>query len=314
MKYLSILLLIFSSFSYSGNGHDYYDREKAVSYALEWGGDTAKKDERYNPYYSYYESNDCTNFVSQSLEIGGWKLEPESLPTNFRGTDTYDGIEYWFFSNKDRLLLKDSKTWVNAQSFYERMKKGYENVEFIDISNTEILEIGDFLSIDWEGDKIEYDHTAIITKIEDGEIHLTYHSNHRTNIALSKVIEGNPDSNYVFWHIKDSDFPENYKFVPYYIEGECSVPDTWTVGDVYRLVMDYDNKSDTLSSIYVLQNYNGSSSHELSGNELLLRGEGIYDVTYKLTELNGEIISKNMELHFYFRDESPIICNINVSN
>lgn len=72
--------------------------------------------------------------------------------------------------------------------------------------------------------------------------------------------------------------------------------DTWVVGDMYRVSGIYS--ADTAGEYYVhfLQDYGGSSSHKSCGYGDFTSNSGAFDSTNELSELNGEIFSKNIKV------------------
>ena len=109
------------------------NREEAVNYALEYTDPQSVGGKNINYYNSEYDVyiKDCTNFVSQVLHAGGWKLEPNKPPESYSYLNRFiysKSLKYWFHVLTREQINFDSWTWVNADYFYQRLKK-YENSE-----------------------------------------------------------------------------------------------------------------------------------------------------------------------------------------
>jgi len=128
-----------------------YNRQKAVDYAYQWWNGR-------NPEYRSYEY-DCTNFISQVIHTAGIKE---------RKGNHWDWADYWYYDKE-----QPSMTWTVAHSFYRHMKiaRDAQNASSIDD-----LKVGDIVSVDFAGDG-EVDHSMVITKINNGLVYATYHSN-----------------------------------------------------------------------------------------------------------------------------------------
>ncbi|SMO93185.1 amidase domain-containing protein [Melghirimyces algeriensis] len=144
-----------------GTENNGYDRSKARDYAYKWWN------KRNNEEYGYYSRAkggcyacwyDCTNFVSQVIQNGGIKERK----------GRWDWYDYWYYDDK-----KPSMTWGLAHSFYKHMKfvRNAQNA-----STISQLKVGDIVNVDFEGDG-NIDHSVVITKIKNGQIYATYHSN-----------------------------------------------------------------------------------------------------------------------------------------
>jgi len=89
-------------------GHSYY-RDLATSYINRWtsntdklpcGDDTRSDPSYYNPSYTYFACNDCTNYASQALSAGGISLTDEWHP--YTGAWIYPGQLWWWMINNGR--------------------------------------------------------------------------------------------------------------------------------------------------------------------------------------------------------------------
>lgn len=140
-----------------------YDREKARDYAYEWWN------KRNNDQYGYYSRSmdncydcwyDCTNFTSQALVAGGlvqWKSDP-----------------WWYYSDK-----KPSYAWGLANSQYKHLQQRAEPA-----NSLSELKVGDIIHADINGDG-HINHSAIVTKIQFGQIYVTQHTTDRKDAPLS---------------------------------------------------------------------------------------------------------------------------------
>ncbi|QKG83893.1 amidase domain-containing protein [Kroppenstedtia pulmonis] len=140
-----------------------YDRAKARDYAYKWWN------KRNNEEYGYYSKAmggcyscwyDCTNFTSQALKAGGlkeWKSDP-----------------WWYYSDK-----KPSYSWGVANSQYKHLEQRAKPAK----SLSEV-KVGDIVHGDFDHDQ-KIDHSAIVTKIQNGEIYLTYHTTDKKDVPLS---------------------------------------------------------------------------------------------------------------------------------
>jgi len=125
-----------------------YNRADAVSYAVQFAIS-------YNHQYVSFD-DDCANFVSQALHMGGW---------------TVDGSWYFTVGGIPRApVFNGSNTWVNSEYLAEY---GFNNNRFRAYAG-EIASNGDVVFADWNDTQGNYgadgslDHTMIITDIGDG--------------------------------------------------------------------------------------------------------------------------------------------------
>lgn len=170
----------------NGNG---YNAEKAVEYAYKWtmDSDDPNYQPKRNPDYNYYKKgdnltswNDCTNFVSQVLHEGGGidQVHKDVWGLDYKSMENWYYNEGWFFSQKP------SYSWGGADSLYKHLKSHSEGVRRV--YNTSDLQIGDLVQVDMEDDgKFHIDHSVVVTKIEDGEIFVTYHTTDQVDEPLS---------------------------------------------------------------------------------------------------------------------------------
>jgi hypothetical protein len=170
----------------------YYDRNKAVNYALEYGekfnitGETGSKKKGYYD----FQNHDCANFVSHCVFEGGWQ-EKGNL------WDWSSG-QAWFFHNPLRVRIPYfniilyqgyTYTWTVAKDFtkfIEESKRGERvfserNEEGVSKALSKVivegsLDVGDILLLTFQekNGKLNY-HVMIITGIKNGEIFIAHH-------------------------------------------------------------------------------------------------------------------------------------------
>lgn len=115
-----------------------YNRLKAVQYAERWWNS-------YNPAYKKFE-NDCTNFISQCLHVGGAPMR--GYPN--RGAGWWLRSSNWSYSwtvaHSLRLYLANSKSGLRAR----------------EVGSPDELLLGDVICYDFEGDG-RFNHNTIVT-------------------------------------------------------------------------------------------------------------------------------------------------------
>lgn len=138
-----------------------YDRIGAVRYAQKWALSR-------NPNYFDFSDfgGDCTNFISQSLIAGG-------------GVMYYDKIKGWFYENS----YNRSASWSSVFYFEKFILNNKTKGPVGHIENVYNLEIGDLIQLR-QGVK-DFNHTVIISKIENEEIYVCAHSDDSLNRKLS---------------------------------------------------------------------------------------------------------------------------------
>lgn len=161
--------------SLNGSG---YNTTNAINYAFAW---TQNGTVTRNPGYNYYAGlNDCTNFVSQVLFAGGIS----QVRTDTFGYD-YDDLPNWYYANS--FNNPPSYTWGGAHNQYWHLKNYSSNVRRV--YSTADLRVGDVVMWDTNpNDGTFYiGHNTVVTKIQNGTIYLTYHSNDRENEPISTL-------------------------------------------------------------------------------------------------------------------------------
>lgn len=156
-----------------------YTPTNAVNYALSY----------WNNYNSAYRSygNDCTNFVSQASNWGGWQ--------HIGGW--YDDPHYWWYSPNNIVEWggrAEARSWINVQYYYffARYSGRATNAQYLSD-----FTIGDTLQVDYGTPDGWLDHNTIVTRDDgNGNIYLTYHSNNTLNMSIWEFIHRTPGANY----------------------------------------------------------------------------------------------------------------------
>jgi hypothetical protein len=156
-----------------------YNPTNAVSYALNYWNN-------YNTAYRSY-GNDCTNFVSQASNWGGWQ--------HIGGF--YLDNHYWWYSPNPILAWgnkTEARSWVNVQDYYffaRNAGRAFNAQSILDFI------IGDTLQVDYGTPDGILDHNTIVTANNgNGNIFLTYHSTNTRNISIWDFIARTPGANY----------------------------------------------------------------------------------------------------------------------
>ncbi|MFE7773305.1 amidase domain-containing protein [Streptomyces sp. NPDC057445] len=137
-----------------------------------------------NTAYRTYDS-DCTNFISQAMRAGGWKI-----------------VDGNYFTRKDRkrwfygpLASTTSYTWAGAEPWYWFASKHSKRTKLL--NNVWKLEPSDVLQADWNRDNT-IDHSMIVTKSGNGERYLTYRSSNTHNRKLSSLLASHRSA---WWYV-----------------------------------------------------------------------------------------------------------------
>ena len=129
-----------------------YNREEAVKYALKWAMSA-------NPEFHHFgdEGGDCTNYVSQCLYAGG-------APMNYSANGWYykSGTVY-------------SESWVGVIALGEFLTRRSDTAgPKGEIVPREEIEVGDIIQL--RQNPYYFNHSVIVTKIENGEIYVCAHT------------------------------------------------------------------------------------------------------------------------------------------
>ncbi|MGW1103239.1 amidase domain-containing protein [Streptomyces sp. NPDC002540] len=136
-----------------------------------------------NSKYRTYGS-DCTNFASQVMKAGGWKIVG---PTD---AGQRSNNKKWFYTIYQS---RTSYTWAGAENWYWFASKHSKRTKLLD--NVWKLGLGDVLQANWKprSDDI-IDHTMVVTKVYNGTPYLTYHTTNTHNKSLGKLIADHPNT------------------------------------------------------------------------------------------------------------------------
>lgn len=175
-----------------------YNRFSAVEYATFWANKVNpafKDDHNVNEGGPGGGGGDCTNFMSQALWIGGWRM--------------IDGLRFdmraWYCPLLDYDRSDRSFTWAAAlpfSRFLEFSGRAYRCA-------VDDLFIGDLIQKVHPNGQAE--HTMMVTKVEmrgsSRKIFYSAHSNDRLNYPFDSATEGMSDreiSKYFrFWKVRD---------------------------------------------------------------------------------------------------------------
>lgn len=139
-----------------------YNRFLAVGYAKKWALS-------HNPnFYNFGRiGGDCTNFVSQCLLAGGALMN-------------YEKIKGWFYISANNR----SASWTDVEFFEKFLTKNIGIGPFAKIAPVEDLEVGDIIQL--RQNYYRFNHSLIISKIEDDEIYVCAHSKDVLDFPLSR--------------------------------------------------------------------------------------------------------------------------------
>lgn len=149
----------------------------------------------YNSNYRAY-GNDCTNFISQVMQAGGW---------DYTGSGILDRTDpdKWFYGGGHSETFLTSYSWAGAHNWgvfaqiYSQRTWG--------LSNVWLMDLADVLQVDWDhpaGDPGSIiDHTMVVTGRWGyqgdpfaQELYMSYHTNNNLHRPLSEIIAGtNPE-------------------------------------------------------------------------------------------------------------------------
>ena len=134
-----------------------FNREKAVEYALKWAY-------TYNPKFYNFTllGGDCTNFISQCMFYGGFKMN-------------YNAYGWYYNSLNDR-----APAWTGVNVFWNFATKNTGAGVKVRECNVDELEIADIIQL-FNGDR--YYHNLIVTSL-DGEIKVSGHDRNVKNMPL----------------------------------------------------------------------------------------------------------------------------------
>jgi hypothetical protein len=159
----------------------HYNRMKAVQYAENWWN-------TYNPDYEKFE-NDCTNFISQCLHVGGAPIY--GMPNRSKG---------WWYKNNNW-----SYSWSVANSLMWFLYSSEKGLKAKEVQSADQLIPGDVICYDFDGDGRWQHNTIVVTKDTNNMPLVNAHStNSRMRYWEYKDSHAwTPKAKYKFFHIID---------------------------------------------------------------------------------------------------------------
>ncbi len=159
-----------------------YDRNKAVTYARKYA---------LSPNSDYHTfPNDCTNFVSQALFIGGWTMIQGDKKMS---TSWYYDKGAWF----PGLISPASYTWAGASNFHAFLTWSGRAAL---VQGPGQLTAGDVVQMSTNG---QIHHTMIVTA-GGNDLKLSYHTTNRLDEPLSKIVANSPGETFIYWKLPSS--------------------------------------------------------------------------------------------------------------
>ena len=137
-----------------------YNRQGAVDYAIKWALSN-------NPNFYNFDNigGDCTNFISQCLLSGDCVM-------NF----SQNG---WYYTNS----YNRSPSWTSVKFLQDFLLNNKTLGPFGHVVNLSQIQLGDIIQI--KQNPFTYNHSVIVTKIENGNIYVCAHTFNVSNKKLS---------------------------------------------------------------------------------------------------------------------------------
>ena len=153
-----------------------YNPSSAVSYAYQYSTEGGKGQNQNFPSFRN-RGGDCTNFASQVVNAG-------NVPIDGNGTcSSYPTITKWYVNRAQWWCVQSRWAWSTSWSvvgdfyIYQSQYKNNATSTVFAVSQANSLRAsavpGDIIQLETGGTKW---HSVIVTKKENGEIYLTYHS------------------------------------------------------------------------------------------------------------------------------------------
>ena len=170
-----------------------FNPTNAVNYANSYWGRDANSTAGYNTAYRvYYDQNsgnlaDCTNFVSQAMNWGGWQ----------HAGGWYQDAHYWWYSPNNIVQWgnkAEAWSWINANYWYFFARYSGRVLNATYLSD---FRPGDVLQLDYSSNDGILDHTEIVTtKDSNGNLYLTSHAINVHNKSFWDIYAQNPGAAY----------------------------------------------------------------------------------------------------------------------
>ena len=147
--------------------------------------------DNYNSAYRTYNDRggDCTNFVSQALNWGGWQHKG----------GWYTNSNYWWYDPVFPWVVEwgnkgESRSWINVGNYFYWFARNSGRA--FNARYWSDFRIGDTLQVDFNRDGY-LDHNALVTRNDGGgNIYLTYHTNDTLDIPIRDFWARTSGSNY----------------------------------------------------------------------------------------------------------------------
>lgn len=238
-KFTAITLSIVTTFLCTASPVSAFNKSAASSYAIKYSGGECpipvkyrEAEDGYNPYYSAYQGNDCTNYVSQILYTGGFvqTSTPSNRSVSGDGCKSYDSANWYFRKIYDKYsdlvsvwtsswTISDNKTGViPGHGLYSRLKnhlniRRNENLTFselLNLSGSDRVKEGDIIQISSDYFHINYGHSIYVIYSpynphtgQNTDILFCGHSNDRFYRSLKSFYNGDSSTKFVVWHTSD---------------------------------------------------------------------------------------------------------------
>ncbi|WP_345038577.1 amidase domain-containing protein [Streptomyces sannanensis] len=160
-----------------------YDPDAAAAYAVKYAK-TA------NPAYKDFTNlgGDCTNFVSQALLAGGWKMSAPLVVTSLTSREP----QFWY-----NRVGETSWTWSGANNWAQFAKDSgrVEKVRYLsDVG------IGDVVQFANPADRNK-DHTMIVTGLSEQGPLMSFHTNNTLDEPLWDIVNRHRDLAFYAWRV-----------------------------------------------------------------------------------------------------------------
>lgn len=161
-----------------------HSRSMAINYAYNWSisGDTSR-----NPDFPDFGDDDCTNFISQAVNAGGFREKGSGDGCEYENTST----EWYVESNPSPPIwcIGSTRNWewstswsipypfrdyFSIQNVYARVPGWTTSVSTAKyhLSPGDVIQLQAYIDGNW----VTY-HTMIVTMENDNDLYMTYHSN-----------------------------------------------------------------------------------------------------------------------------------------
>jgi hypothetical protein len=137
--------------------------------------------------YGSLENTDCVNFTSQGLQARGWAMD-----------DRADDAGWWFWKGEVTGAKNYSKAWISSTALRNYLQAHPDRGTVLD--DPADAAIGDVVQFDWDNSG-DPDHTAVVSRIQDGKISVVQHSGAADYLAVDKMLTDHPGSTFYVWHL-----------------------------------------------------------------------------------------------------------------